>query len=152
MRSQGQVRAGIGQAFTGCLAGRARTEKPGHVMPDSTTTWIAAQTPDVRAELANLIDYRPEPEFILLLAELLPVVPRPGLVDLYYDIWYCIPSRRALRIPMKHVHAPDELAQYLAHTERVLVDAATCADFDEQLSDENDGEEAVFWMKRRAGR
>lgn len=72
------------------------------VMPASTDAWIAAQSPDVRAELANLIDYRPEPEFIDLLSELLPVVPCSGLVDLYYDIWYCIPSRLALTIAVKH--------------------------------------------------
>ena len=121
-------------------------------MPDATATWIAAQSPDVRAELANFIDYRPETEFIRLLAELLPVVPCSGLVDLYYDIWYCVPSRLALRIAMKQIHSPDELAQYLALAERVLVDAATCADFDAHLSDEDDVEEVIFWMKRRAGR
>ena len=121
-------------------------------MPDSTAIWLAAQSPDVRAELENLIDYRPEPEFIRLLAEMLPVVPRPGLVDLYYDIWYCVPSRQALRIAMKQLHAPEELVQYLVLAERVLIDAATCADFDAHLSDADDVEEVVFWMKRRAGR
>lgn len=121
-------------------------------MSDSIATWLAAQSPDVRAELANLIDYRPEPEFIRLLAELQPVVPGPGLVDLYYDVWYCVPSRLALRIAMKQLHEPEDLAQYLALAERVLVDAATCADFDAQLSDADDVEEVVFWMKRRAVR
>lgn len=121
-------------------------------MSDSIPAWIAAQSPDVRAELDNLIDYRPEPEFVRLLAEMLPVVPCPGVVDLYYDIWYCIQSRLALRIAMKQVHEPEELAQYLALAERVLVDSATCADFDAQLSDVDDVEEVVFWMKRRAGR
>lgn len=119
------------------------------VMPASTDPWIAAQSPDVRAELANLIDYRPEPEFICLLSELLPVVPCPGLVDLYYDIWYCIPSRLALRIAMKQVHAQEELAQYLALTERVLVDAAAIEAFEGQLSDADDVENIVFWLKRR---
>ena len=113
---------------------------------------MAAQSPDVQAELANLIDFRPEPEFVRLLAETLPVVPCPGLVDIYYDIWYCIPSRLALRIAMKQVHSPDELAQYLVLAERVLIDTATCADFDGQLSDADDVEEVVFWLKRRAGR
>lgn len=121
-------------------------------MSDLTASWLAAQFPDVRAELANLIDYRPEPEFICLLAELLPVVPCPGLVDLYYDIWYCVPSRLALRIAMKQVHAPEALAQYLALTERVLVDATVCAAFESQLSEADDVDEVTFWLKRRAGR
>ncbi len=121
-------------------------------MSDSIPTWLAAQSPDVRAELENLIDYRPEPEFVRLLAEMLPVVPRPGLVDLYYDVWYCVPSRLALRIAMKQIHSHDELAQYLALAERVLVDASMCADFEKQLSDADDVDEVVFWLKRRAGR
>lgn len=53
---------------------------------------------------------------------------------------------------MKQLHEPEDLAQYLALAERVLVDAATCADFDAQLSDADDVEEVVFWMKRRAVR
>lgn len=121
-------------------------------MTDSIATWIAAQSPDVRAELANLIAYRPEPEFTLLLAELLPVVPCPGLVDLYYDIWYCIPSRLALRIAVKQVHIEEELAQYLTLAERALFDTASCAAFESQLSDADDVEEVVFWLKRRSGR
>lgn len=122
------------------------------VTPTSTDFWIAAQSPDVRAELANLIDYRPEPEFIGLLSAALPVVPCPGLVDLYYDIWYCIPSRLASRIAMKQIHAPEPLAQYLALAERVLVDAAAIEAFEGQLSDADDVEEVVFWLKRRAAR
>lgn len=121
-------------------------------MPDSTVLWLDAQSPDVRAELANLIDYRPEPEFICLLAELLPVVPCPGLVDLYYDIWYCVPSRLALRIAIRQIHAPEALAQYLALTERVLLDAAVCTAFESQLSEADDVDEVIFWLKRRAGR
>lgn len=121
-------------------------------MSDSIPTWIAAQSPDVRAELENFIEYRPEPEFVRLLAEMLPVVPCPGLVDLYYDIWYCIPSRLSLRIAMKQVHSPDELEQYLTLAERVLGDTATCADFEMQLSDADDVDEVVFWLKRRVGR
>lgn len=121
-------------------------------MSDSIQNWIGAQTPDVQAELGNLIDYRPEPEFVRLLAEMLPVLPNPGLVDLYYDVWYCVPSRLALRIAMKQIHSPDELAQYLALAERVLVDASTCADFEKQLSDADDVDEVVFWLKRKAGR
>lgn len=121
-------------------------------MTDSIVTWIAAQSPDVRAELENLIDYRPEPEFLQLLSELIPVVPCPGLVDLYYDIWYCIPSRLALRIAVTQVHNQDELAQYLTIAERVLVDAVSCAEFESELSDADDVEEVVFWLKRRSGR
>ena len=123
-----------------------------HVMTDSIVTWIAAQSPDVRAELENLIDYRPEPEFILLLSELLPVVPSPGLVDLYYDIWYCIASRLAFRTAVKQIHTQEELAQYLAVAERVLIDTASCEAFESQLSDADDVEEVVFWLKRRTGR
>lgn len=121
-------------------------------MPASTDAWIAAQSPDVRAELANLLNYRPEPEFIGLLSALLPVVPRPGLVDLYYDIWYCIPSRLASRIAIQQIHVQEELVQYLALAERVLVDATAIEDFEAQLSDADDVEEVVFWLKRRAGR
>lgn len=123
-----------------------------HGMTDSIAPWIAAQSPDVRAELANLMDYRPEAEFTLLLSELLPVVPCPGLVDLYYDIWYCISSRLALRIAVTQVHNQDELAQYLALAERVLVDAASCEAFENHLSDADDVEEVVFWLMRRSGR
>lgn len=121
-------------------------------MPASTNAWIAAQSPDVRAELANLLNYHPEPEFIGLLSALLPVVPCPGLVDLYYDIWYCIPSRLALRIAMQQLHAQRELAQYLALAERVLVDAAAIEAFEGQFAETDDVEEVVFWLKRRAGR
>lgn len=121
-------------------------------MSDSITRWIAAQSADVQAELSNLIDYRPEAAFISLLAEILPVIPRPGLVDLYYDVWYCVPSRLALRIAMKQIHSPDKLMQYLALAERVFVDKATCVDFEGQLSDADDVDEVVFWMKRRVGR
>ena len=121
-------------------------------MTDSIATWIDAQSPDVRAELANLINYRPEPEFTLLLSELLPVVPCPGLVDLYYDLWYCIPSRVALRIAVKQIYIQAELAQYLALAESVLVDAASCEAFDSQLSDADNVDEAIFWMKRRSRR
>lgn len=121
-------------------------------MPATTATWIAAQSPDVRAELANLLSYRPEPEFIYLFSELLPIVPCPGLVDLYYDIWYCIPSRLALRIAMKQVHNQEALTQYLALAEHVLVDATASKAFENQLSDADDVEEIVFWLKRRARR
>lgn len=75
-----------------------------------------------------------------------------AVVDLYYDVWYCVPSRLALRIAMKQIHSPDELAEYLALSERVLVEPSTCADFKKQLSDADDVEEVVFWLKRKAGR
>lgn len=87
-----------------------------------------------------------------MLSELMPVVPCPGLVDLYYDLWYCIPSRLALRIAVKQIHIQEELAQYLALAERVLVDAASCEAFESQLSDVDDVEEVVFWLKRWSGR
>lgn len=82
----------------------------------------------------------------------MPVVPCPGLVDLYYDLWYCIPSRLALRIAVKQIHVQEELAQYLTLAERVLVDAASCEAFESQLSDADDVEEVVFWLKRWSGR
>lgn len=53
---------------------------------------------------------------------------------------------------MKQIHSPDELAEYLALSERVLVEPSTCADFKKQLSDADDVEEVVFWLKRKAGR
>lgn len=118
-------------------------------MTASTAAWIAAQSPDVRAELANLIDYRPEPEFMRLLSEQLPVVPCPGLIDLYYDIWYCIPSRLVLSVAMKQVHSHDELAQYLALAERVLIDAATIGAFEGQLCEADNADDVISWLKRR---
>ena len=121
------------------------------VMPDSTAIWLDNQSADVRAELNNLIAYQAEPEFIRLLAELLPVVPGPGLIDLYYDVWCCIPSRQALRIAIQQVHSPAELAAYLALTERVLIDGPVCQNFDDQLSENDDLDEVIFWLKRRAG-
>lgn len=122
------------------------------VMPHSTVTWLDKQSADVRAELDNLITYQPEPEFIRFLAEWLPVVPGPGLIDLYYDIWHCIPSRQALKIAVRRLHTPKELASYLALTERVLIDGPSCQDFDSQLSEDDDLDEVIFWLKRRAGR
>lgn len=52
---------------------------------------------------------------------------------------------------MKQVYAYETLAQYLALAERVLVDAAATEAFEGQLSDADDVEEVVFWLKRRAG-
>lgn len=121
-------------------------------MPHSTAIWLDNQSADVRAELNNLIAYQPEPEFIHFLAEWLPVVPGPGLIDLYYDIWHCVPSRQALQIAVRRVHRPEELSEYLALSERVLIDGPACEDFDNQLSADDDLDEVIFWLKRRAGR
>jgi len=122
------------------------------VMPHPTATWLDNQSADVRAELNNLIAYRAEPEFVRLIAELLPVVPSPGLIDLYYDIWYCIPSRQALRIAIRRVHSPGELAAYLALTERVLIDGPACQAFADQFSEDDDLDAVIFWLKRQGGR
>jgi hypothetical protein len=121
-------------------------------MTDSAATWLEHQSADVRAELSNLIAYQAEPEFIRLLAERLPVVPCSGLIDLYYDIWYCVPSRLALKIALRRVYTPAELADYLALIERVLIDGPVCQDFDNQLSDEDDLDTVIFWLKRRVRR
>lgn len=122
------------------------------VMPHSTVTWLDHQSADVRAELSNLIAYQPEPEFISLLAECLPVIPCPGLIDLYYDIWHCVPSRQALRIAINRVHTPEELSSYLALTERVLIDGPACEDFDGQFSEDDDLGGVIFWLERKTGR
>lgn len=53
---------------------------------------------------------------------------------------------------MKQLNIQEELAQYLALAERVLFDTASCAAFESQLSDADDVEEVVFWLKRRSGR
>jgi len=44
------------------------------------------------------------------------------------------------------------LAQYLALVERVLVDAAAIEAFEGQVSDADEVEKVVFWLKRQAGR
>jgi hypothetical protein len=119
-------------------------------MDEIEKSWFDNQSADVRAELGNLIDYRPEPEFILLLSKLLPMVPCRGLIDLYYDIWYCVPVRLAFRIAVRQLHHPEELAEYLALTERVLVDLKACDAFSEQLNEDSDVDEVLFWLKRRA--
>lgn len=49
--------------------------------------WRDAQSADVRAELDNLLAYQPELEFTEGLVSLLSVVPCPGLIDLYYDLF-----------------------------------------------------------------
>lgn len=121
-------------------------------MSHSTATWLDNQSAEVRAELDNLIAYQPEPEFIRLLAEWLPVVPGPGLIDLYYDIWHCVPSRPALRIAVKRVHTAQELSDYLVLTERALIDGPACQDFANRFSEDDDLDDVIFWLKRRAGR
>jgi hypothetical protein len=119
-------------------------------MTDPSKFWFDHQSADVQAELANLIDYRPEPEFMQLLSQLLPIVPCRGLIDLYYDIWYCVPSRLALRIALRQLHHPEELAAYLALAERVLIDVNACEAFSAQLTEVSDVDEVLFWLKRRA--
>lgn len=113
-------------------------------------TWLGNQSTDVQAELVNLIDYRPEPEFMGLLSELMPVVPCQGLIDLYYDLWYCVPCELAWRIAIKQIHLPLTLSEYLSLTERVLVNSVACDAFNDQLTEDSEVDEVVFWLKRRA--
>ena len=94
--------------------------------------------------------YRPEPEFIGSLSGLLPVIPCQGLVDLYYDIWYCVPCRLAFRVAVKQLHGPGELVEYLTLTESVLVNKPACEDFAARFGDDDDPDEIIFWLKRRA--
>jgi len=112
--------------------------------------WLDIQSADVRGELDNLMAYRPEPEFIELLSELLLVIPCQGLVDLYYDIWYCVPCRLAFRVAVKQLHSSAELAEYLMLTETVLVKKSACDDFAARFGDDDDPDEIIFWLKRRA--
>lgn len=121
-------------------------------MSNSVAIWLGSQSADVKAELENLINYRPEAEFVGLLSELMPRVPCLGLIDLYYDIWYCVPSRLALTIAIKQIHRPEELSAYLSLTERVLVDAVACDAFKDQLTEDSEVDEAIFWLKRRASK
>ncbi|UCV05312.1 hypothetical protein [Dechloromonas denitrificans] len=112
--------------------------------------WLDIQSADVRSELNNLIAYRPEPEFIESLSALLLVIPCHGLVDLYYDIWYCVPCRQAFRVAVKKLHRPTELAEYLKLTETILVNKSACEDFASRFGDDDDLDEIIFWLKRRA--
>ncbi|WP_428827604.1 hypothetical protein ACLIKD_06245 [Azonexus sp. IMCC34842] len=112
--------------------------------------WMDIQSADVRSELDNLMAYRPESEFVESLSELLRVIPCQGLVDLYYDIWYCVPCRQAFRVAVKQLHRPAELAEYLALTERALINKSACEDFATRFSDDDDLDEIIFWLKRRA--
>ncbi|MDD3329239.1 MAG: hypothetical protein PHW25_19330 [Zoogloea sp.] len=121
-------------------------------MTASTSTWLAAQLPAVRAELDNLLSYGPDPEFLPQLAALLPTVPCAGLVDLYHDIWYCVPSRLAFRLAVRLLHDPEKLADFLLLAERVLVDEPVCAAFAAQVREDDELHEVVGWLKRRAPR
>ena len=86
------------------------------------------------------------------LAALLPIVPCAGLVDLYYDIWYCVPSRLAFRLAVRLLHDPSRLSDFLVLAERVLVDEASCAAFAAQVQEDDELHEVVGWLKRRAPR
>lgn len=121
-------------------------------MTASTTAWLGNQPPAVRAELDNLLSYGPDPEFVPQLAALLPTVPCAGLVDLYYDIWYCVPSRLAFRIAVRLLHDPGKLSDFLMLAERVLVDEPTCNAFAAQVQEDDELHEVVGWLKRRAPR
>jgi hypothetical protein len=115
---------------------------------DPLGSWLIRQSPEVRAELENLLAYKPEPEFIRTLAELLPSVPQAGLIDLYYDIFHC--CRPVFRIAVRQLHSPAELADFLLLAERVLIDAADNAAFAAACSDDDDVDEVIFWLKRQA--
>ena len=121
-------------------------------MTASTTAWLDDQPPAVRAELDNLLSYGPDPDFVPQLAALLPVVPCAGLVDLYYDIWYCVPSRLAFRLAVRLLHDPSSLSDFLVLAERVLVDEAICKAFAAQVQEDDELHEVVGWLKRRLPR
>lgn len=114
-------------------------------MSDTPDDWLGAQSAAVRAELENLLGYRVEPEFLQQLAALLPIVPRPGLIDLYYDIFYCCPP--VFRIAVQQLHTPEELADFLQLAERALLDAADAEAF--AAAGLTDVDEVIFWLKRR---
>ena len=121
-------------------------------MTASTTAWLDDQPPAVRAELDNLLSYGPDPEFLPQFAALLPIVPCAGLVDLYYDIWYCVPSRLAFRLAVRLLHDPSRLADFLVLAERVLVDEAICKAFAAQVQEDDELHEVVGWLKRHLPR
>ena len=115
---------------------------------DTLSVWLDAQAAEVRAELDNLLAYKPELEFIQALADWLPVIPCAGLVDLYYDIFYC--CKPALNVAIRNLHDPTELSQFLLLAERALVDQADFDAFTSCWSDEDDIDEIIFWLKRHA--
>lgn len=118
-------------------------------MTASIPVWLDTQSAAVRAELDNLIGYGPDPEFVRLLAELLPVIPCTGLIDLYYDIWYCVASRLAFRIAVRHIHDPEKLADFLLLAERVLLAEPTREAFAAQVHEDDELREVIEWLKRR---
>lgn len=115
---------------------------------DALTFWLDAQSVEVRAELDNLLAYKPEAEFMQVLADRLPVVPCAGLVDLYYDIFYC--CKPALNVAVRNLHDPEELSRFLLLAEQALVDSADFDAFRSCWSDDGDIDEIIFWLKRRA--
>ena len=115
---------------------------------DALTIWLDAQSAEVRAELDNLLAYQPEAEFMQVLAGLLPVVPGVGLVDLYYDIFYC--CRPALSVAVRHLHDPAELSRFLLLAERALVEPADFDAFTSCWLDVDDIDEIIFWLQRHA--
>ena len=119
-------------------------------MTASTAVWLDAQSADVRSELDNLISYGPDPEFIRQLAERLPRIPCVGLIDLYYDIWYCVPSRLAFRIAVGQLHDPEKLSDFLVLAERVLVDEPSCDAFAAEIHDDDELHEVIFCLLKRA--
>lgn len=118
------------------------------MMIDPLPAWLDKQTADVRAELNNLLAYKPEPEFVRTLAEFLPVVPGTGLVDLYYDIFYC--CKPVFIMSLKQLHSSEELSRFLVIAEQALVDMADIDAFASACSDGEDIDEIIFWLKRRA--
>lgn len=115
---------------------------------ETISLWLNAQSAAVRAELDNLLDYKPEAEFIQVLAELLPVIPCAGLVDLYYDIYYC--CKPALRVAVRNLHDPEELSRFLLLAEAALIDQADFDAFTAGWSETDDIDEIIFWLKRHA--
>jgi len=120
------------------------------MLSEAQLSWLQVQSAGVRAELENLLAYKPEPEFIEMLAEGLPVVPQVGLIDLYYDIFYCCPPVFAIAI--RQLHTAEALSDFLLLAERTLLDAADIAAFSSACSAGDDVDEVIFWLKRHAGR
>lgn len=110
--------------------------------------WRDAQSADVRAELDNLLAYQPELEFTEGLVNLLSVVPCPGLIDLYYDLFYC--CKPAFKVAVRQLHDPHELSQFLLLAERALVDQTDFDAFTACWSDDDDIDAIIFWLKRHA--
>lgn len=118
-------------------------------MADLPNGWLARQTGDVRAELDNLLAYQPEAEFIQGLADSLPIVPAAGLIDLYYDIFYC--CKPVFKIAVRQLHEPEALSGFLRLAEMALLDQADFDAFSASWSGEDDDiEEVIFWLKRHA--